>query len=395
MNIYISLNALEETILGENSKLYQILKKLPGCSIVFVDISEEELYIKMTAAHEKVETNVETDADYSLLFYILLYRFSKDYDVTFESGANIIAEICKDNEAVLKDPNAIYILDISDDDAQCIQDQYGVICKNSINSDLDFMFSEHRTVCCVKDEPGDWKSSMFDVVTTGPLNSIIVSDRYLFSDNVALTMDKGAPSFKEGNGFKNLISILDGILPREERKTNIMVLIFCDAFIFKNNPLKDKKIDDSAHKEVEKCHFKFLSNRLNKEIKELRRGKYVVDVELLSFGRYAPYYDDTHNRRVLTNYSELFAEHKLAAFENGRSVVSQNITFNTLFSDGIFNKSDIPITSHQRKKSEFRIIIEDGREHKENCLYSLNGNSNTAEISEVRNLMIRPYLSQK
>ena len=371
MNIYISLNALENALFDEGSGLHQILNKLPGSCTVYADITEDKLEERMR------------DPDQDILSELYLGS-----DTGVKSGSSVIASINQNNRHVLDDPTAIYILDIAEDVAKTIQDQYGVICKSSNNPDLNVLLSEHRTADCVEDDPGSWNSSMYSIVETAPLNSIIVSDRYLFSDD---ELDKEG-QFHTGDGFENLISILDCILPRNKKEEPITVLIYCEAFKFDGNPYCNKRPTDEQYKEMESKHFRYLSNRLNKEIKGLRKGLYFIEVEVISFGNGALYHEKTHNRRILTNYSELYAEHKLAAFKNNKCLADQNITSNTLFSEGIKDKSDCPIISHHAKLKRFIDIFKYGKKNKNMYLYSYCGNTTSSEISAVKNYLIKPRL---
>ena len=221
---------------------------------------------------------------------------------------------------------------------------------------------------------------------TDPLNSIIVSDRYIFSDDRFVNGE----TFEKGNGYRNLIAILDCLLPRKKRDGAFSILIYCDAFEFRDNPYRSPT--DIQRNEMEMLHFKKLSNWLNKDIKSLRSGLYKIEVEVLSFGPNKLYHEKTHNRRILTTYSELYAEHKLAAFQNNHSVVDQYITYNTLFSEGITNKSDCPIFSHDLKLRRFASVFAYGKQYENMYLYSYCGNSTSASIANVKNYLIRSRL---
>lgn len=371
MNVYVSISALEEAICDKESVLHKILYRLPGHCIVYTDVSEEQLKSR------------KSNPDEDLLSYLYLGR-----DTEVSSGLDVITRILTDSSHVLDDPTAIYILDIQEDQASSIQDNYGVICCSSRNPDLGVLVSEHRTASVAENEPGNWKSNMYGRVRTDPLNSIIVSDRYLFSDDRFVNGE----TFEKGNGYQNLIAILDCLLPRKKREGEFSVLVYCDAFEFKGNPFTHRNPTDLQRNEMEMLHFKKLSNWLNKDIKKLRAGLYNIEVEVLSFGPNKLYHDKTHNRRILTNYSELYAEHKLAAFQNNRSVVDQNITYNTLFSEGITDKSDCPIFSHDQKLRCFASIFAYGKRYENMYLYSYCGNSSSASIADVKNSLIRSRL---
>ena len=57
-----------------------------------------------------------------------LFIFSQSYDVEIPYDTEYIQSIYHDHKQVLKNPCGAYILDISEEDALRIQQQYGVIC---------------------------------------------------------------------------------------------------------------------------------------------------------------------------------------------------------------------------------------------------------------------------
>ena len=377
MNIYITISALEDAICEDDSSLHLVLEKLPGGCAVYTDITQDDLFSRI---------GDEDD---------ILSDLSLGCDVRICSGLDMINGIKNDCSLVLKDPMAVYILDIDEQLASNIQDSFGVICKSSKDPDISVLLTEHRTAVCEEKAPGDWGPTMFDKIDTEPVNSVLISDRYLFSDDQGERNRQEDWSFTKGNGYKNVLSLLDCILPRQPRKNNpITVLICFDAFDFGGNPYKKVRIDDLQRRELERRHFNFLVNNLYKDINGLRKGLYEVVVELLSFGPNAPGYDKTHNRRVLTNYSELYAEHKLAAFRDHCCEIDQNIIFNTLFAEGIHNRSDCPILSHDTKLKRFANIIEEiNRVNKLSSSYLFSYCAQyDANITKVKNKLIKSFL---
>ena len=84
-------------------------------------------------------------------------------------------------ENVLKNPSALYILDIPSADALAIQRMYGVMCLSSSAPDITPLidiYDEHTTEKKVPLGRG-W-DSVLDSVEYLPSNALILNDRYFF-----------------------------------------------------------------------------------------------------------------------------------------------------------------------------------------------------------------------
>jgi len=109
-------------------------------------------------------------------------------------------------EEVLKNPSALFILDITPAEALAIQRMYGVMCLSGTDPNITPLidiYDEHTTD---KGEPlsRGW-DAVLDSVEQTPSNALILSDRYLFKTT----------NPRYGNGFDNIRSILNELLPRE------------------------------------------------------------------------------------------------------------------------------------------------------------------------------------
>ena len=125
-------------------------------------------------------------------------------------------------ENVLKNPSALYILDISVADALAMQRMYGVMCLSSSAPDITPLIDvndEHTTEKRVSLGRG-W-DSVLDSVEHLPSNALILNDRYLFKTTNAVY----------GNGFDNIRSILNELLPRE-LNTKYHIIVIFDASVF-------------------------------------------------------------------------------------------------------------------------------------------------------------------
>ena len=212
----------------------------------------------------------------------------------------------------------------------------------------------------------------------------MISDRYLFADDIGKRESNGEWHFSLGTGYENLLSFLGHVLPGEF-KSEFMIFIFYNAKEFSGNThLNQKELEYAGRR-----HFKKIANSLNKEIKNLRKdGEYPIVVEALSFDCDSYGWEETHNRRVYSNYGELFAEHKLNAFSNNICQFTQNIYYNTLYSEGLHDESSCPAESHDWALAVFSDIIRFFKEtEKANYFYAQNGNDKS-NIAGIKNRLL-------
>lgn len=285
----------------------------------------------------------------------------KSYSIQFVSSISIIDEIMNDHSVILNYPSGIFFMNISAGDAKSIQKDYGVICKNEDDTDTNILDEEKEISCINNDKRHDWKE-FFKEIANSPTNSIIICDRYLFSND----------DTRNTNGQDNLIDILDSILPKSF-KGEYHILLLCSDI--KNND------------------FNKLSKSLHDNIKKLRRYRILFEMVQISSGQL--YYENTHNRRIITNYHVIRAEHKFNAMNNGKWNCSQVINWDMLFSKGLTDKSDAPYISHNILVNDIKEITKYGTDHSKTCGYSYSNNGVRTEkdgqiiFSGIENRLIK------
>ena len=139
-------------------------------------------------------------------------------------------------------------------------------------------------------------------------------------------------------------------------------------------------------------NFKHLSTELNSIKNRIRKEKdFFIDFEVLAITKDDYSYDDTHNRRIISNYFIVSAEHMLKAFSSeGNGLCNQVINCNTLFSRGLDtkSKSDMPNDTHISILENLSSMVDFAQNKSKVALpYSLNGNSNLS-ISNIKNRII-------
>lgn len=287
-----------------------------------------------------------------------IYIFCMSNDIELISDKDYIDSISNNYDKVLDEPCGAFILNINMATAQEIQSGYGVICQDESNID-DNVLVYQKDASCIKDETCHNWDEIFNDIKSQPTNTLIINDRFLFSHDLN----------GNGVGIDNVVKIIDSILPELfENSYHIFIAFSHD------------KIKPSMS-------FGKISTALNKKIKTLRA--YNIILEIVSYDKNCYMYEYTHNRRILTNYHLVKADHLCAAFDSSnKSIVDQTITCEMLYSHGLFDNSDVPAKTHKSMIKRFEEMIKYGKEHlKSGYNYSCNGNSNV-EITSFQNRLL-------
>lgn len=276
--------------------------------------------------------------------------------------------VTTDSSVVMEDPCAAYLLEIDPSKAKEIQTKYGVICQ-SINDENNVLVKKGWRV----DTSDPTTKKTWDYFFSGhncPLNSLIIVDRYFFSSEQGETIN---------DSLHNLKQILNALLPLKSPDNVIQVIIIFDFSTFRHN--RDKKEDGSDYT------FKSLAEKINKLKRAMR--DYAYSLELLSVNSNCYNYSDTHNRRIIANYSLTIALHKLKAFnQKGESLCSQDITFRRLFEAGI-EEGDKSTTPFFTQKNIIDQLIESVRKSKNSMQYAINGKVASIGNFEIQNRLLK------
>lgn len=224
-------------------------------------------------------------------------------------------------ENVLKNPSALYILDISAADALAIQRMYGVMCLSSAAPDISPLIDINDEHTTEKKVPlGRGWDSVLDSVEHLPSNALILNDRYLFKTTNPIY----------GNGFDNVRSTLTELLPCElHTKYHIAVIFDRDSI----DPLYS---------------FDIIAKRLNDIAQEFKKP-YEIVTEVLGLSEGKDIYYKFHNRRIVSNYFVVKMDYSLAAFNKTEGTSEQTIIPQVLFTeDSLNNRSSAPLQSMQQ-----------------------------------------------
>ena len=232
--------------------------------------------------------------------------------------ARYISGIVDHPETVLEHPSSLFILDVTPQRAEEISRDYGVLCLSAENPDASVLIDMNDEHTTGEHEPlGEgWRSVLEDVAKL-PSNSLLLCDRYLFKHRSA----------RQGNGFDNVLAILNRLLPSRLKTDYHVTVVF------------DLNMTDESYT------FEKIVNRLE-GLKGLLGRDYPICMEVLGITKDCAVYNKMHNRRIVSNYFMVKAEHKLAAFDKRMGTCMQSITPQTLFTiDSLESQSTSPLKS--------------------------------------------------
>lgn len=330
--IHTTEEALEEICLGIYPNWFEIAKRQPKIIVALYN----DIFI---------------DEDNPINIFI------KSYGVTIDTKNNYIENVPNDPKSVLDNPCGAFLLDIDEKTAKQIETDFGVICQSTKNiNDNSLQYSKEIT-SEKREEIHNW-NNFLQVIKNTPSNTLMVNDRYLFANDDNLTK----------NGIHNAVKIIDAILP-VDFKSDYHVL-----FVFDSLKLKPG------------ITFSNIANWLNKEIRGIR--PYPIKLEMISVKSNCNLYENTHNRRIVSNYSVIRTEHKFNAFNGTKSLCSQTLNCDMLYSKGIKDDSDCPAKSHWKTITDLKSIAIYGKSHATSGYeYACNGNT-TLAITDLQNRLL-------
>lgn len=248
-------------------------------------------------------------------FYIL-----EGMQVTIDSSKKeYINNIPQNPLGVLKNPSGIYLLDISVEDANSISKRYGVICQSISHMDTTPLTRFNHTSELFSDENGKTWKEIISQFKDMPSNSVLIIDRHLFDED---KYDENNERYDERKrvGIDNLYNILDCVLPESFEDTYHVGVLITD-----NDKAK------SAHLSRSNLTNERIANAANK-LKRVLNRNFRINIEAVFFDHGdAEGYRLIHNRRIISNYFIVTADHKLAALKNGKGTCNQSISVYPLF----------------------------------------------------------------
>ena len=218
-------------------------------------------------------------------------------------------------ENVLKNPSALYILDLPHSETLSIQKSFGVMCVSGSCPSISPLIDVNDIHIAKEQEKlGRGWDTVLDSVETLPSNALLLTDRYLFASKYP----------NAGNGIANIKSILLELLPHQFMGGNYHVTIVFDNM----SKHTDYTFDEIA--------------RLLEEMKQQLNRDYSITMELLGMTPDCSIYHKLHDRMIISNYYLVEASHKLAAFNKDMGTARQLLLPLALFTESSINGKSTP-----------------------------------------------------
>ncbi len=286
------------------------------------------------------QTEIYVSDKYSDTFPLEVELFCQNYgNIPKESRCDYVSGIQSNPSTVLKEPSSIFLLDIEPKTAKNIQDNYGVICLSKTEAyKAGAMLIDDN-----KEYSPDSKVDFYEgwaTVLSGikhlPSNSLIINDRYLFSNK----------EHWKGDGLNNVCQILQLLLPatfagRETGLSYNVLIIFDPGELCEGHT------------------FRSIALELISRITCMR--KYTIKLEILGIAKGMKtdsIYFRLHNRRIVSNYYIIKAEQQIAAFHGVKGTCNQTITPQRFFTADSLVK-DTNSSSPQRSIQQLVEVLED------------------------------------
>lgn len=352
--IFISASSLERLCLEEMSKEQE------QRSSWFLLLSKQNIIY--------LDKNIYDEWEYG----DALFTFSESFQINFKpSNVNYNTLAKESPHSLLVEPQGAFLLDVDKDTAKSIQDNYGIICQSTDSLNECLLSSNECKFTLFKDtNVHSWKE-LFEKGAKVPSNALIIIDRYIFGW-------EGNLMSNYGDGVENIKQIMKAVLPAS-LSCDYHVLILFDASSSKDRNFELGKVAQQLES--------FKTNVLKRP--------YNVILELYSVTNKCANYDETHNRKIISNYFIGSAEHLLKAFKrDGNAICNQDIRVECAYSHGLVDYSDSAISSINHLLKQFHNMHEKGIDEYDNATENASeyivmcGTNTSSTVHDIKNRLI-------
>lgn len=365
--IYITAKALAEVCLQEQSKEYK----------------DQSAWFRILCRQDEIYTigytppSTDTIGEDDLSDSAIIAGMNAAYNINFIPKDGYIRAVKREHSNVYQQPNAAFFLDISDAEAQQIQDEYGVICQSVDNIDASVFTEECVRFEFVKNKivKGGW-SDLFEVQSNIPSNSLCIIDRFLFAYDGQNNPNAEYSDEIIYNGLDTILLILAAALPNTFKNT-YHVTIVCDKKQIKNRLI-----------------FQTLQQHLWDRVSVISHKKgYPIFAQLIAIdGEVASYtHRLTHNRQIISNYHRMFFLNGINAIRlysgsAGMAEYQQTVQGELLYGAGLRHQnSECPVQSVESTQSAFKYVLRKWRTSYEPDHYYYADNEGNSSIRNFKN----------
>ena len=321
------------------------------CEEMEKDQDEQSNWFKIFAHQNTIFVSSLNDNKY-LDYEEPLFIFCESYNIEIKFETDYIENIPNNPASTSRYPNGVFILNISEEEAKKIQQEYGIICQSIDTMDDGVLVNEGNQFEPDKDDTDyDWNYILANYgYSEVPSNHLLLIDRYLFADE---------NSEEINSALQNIYEIFNNLLPKNSLKCSYLISFFISQDVLEKYNLSLNEIGEEIHK----------------MILELSRN-YTINIEFISMRHRCGLYRNIHDRFIITNYTITKISHMLNAFEDGKSKCMQTITAQRLFTQkGLNDYCDSPIKMHTNVTNAIHRYFTWRRYHPEasDCVYMYNG----------------------
>jgi hypothetical protein len=344
---YVTAEALSKMVLAGSDE-YEILK-LQNCVYVELDDSKIAVYRDEYRSDAFSESNIIMELE------------SSDCVI---KHSDAIMEVKNNPDSLSNYADCVFIVDKNEQWAKNVTAQYGVLVLSQDKIDLSSLVL-HDYYTCVKQEKGIW-DEVLEKIRTVPFNTILINDRNLFSD-----------IYKNGEethrfGVDNLKSILNSMVTFRRPCVNMPIHVFVGFDL-----------------DAEKQNFSKINKEFRRSFSDIIDNSNII-IELVAYQTSSSFWEDSHNRWIVTNYGCFTFDHKISIFQkDNKACVDQDINYHSLYAMGIkdHNPAKLPKRSRDVKIQRIKSIFVDVLKRPNDYKYSINGEIDTPNKIQNRLLV--------
>lgn len=302
------------------------------------------------------------------------YQRLKGLNYYINPGAEVFDKIRKKEYNVFRSfPYSIFVLDVNKDEANLINQEYGVTCIPESEDPVSSLVFR-KSIRCIKDS-GSHSWNDFSDLSQENNSLIFINDRYLLHNNCHSYGNKFA------DGYDNLSNYIDRCI--NENSCGRVIIMFEITTSYARKWTGDNY--------DYKAKFQHIANDICNVIKSKRPKMTVCCIGFVNsriFSDNINGYEYTHNRIIASNRFIMTIDHMIAAFNKfNKANTDQYIHCNCAFSDGVDNSSDLPLCSMNNFFQRINYILQNPDNQEKIFAYEVTDNNNAGRCIEPNKVM--------
>ena len=304
---------------------------------------------------------------------------SQSFGIKIKGDPQLFQRIHNDKQLLLNYPLSFFIVNVTQEEADELQNHYGVICLSDEHIDENnILFSLHSNKRIVEGDDRtkiNW-SKLLSKVKKIPSSGLIIIDRNLFTNGGSWN---DAHDRLSVHGINNVRDILMELLPATFGGC-YHVLIITD----------ERSLADKNYNLNDVCQ------QLTRIYKDHKLRSYDISFEVMGFrDNDAIHHKESHNRRVLSNYYVMTPEHKVAVFDyRNKATITEYFPIKSAYGEGLEDDSDCPEEEIAFAFSWIKDINDSNEYGKYHFCYSIDGQE-LSNFQQLKNRLIKYFPQER